>query len=158
MHFCFNVRAYSLLYAQFDSGDGNMHLQRRFKEGNRFQNPSFIGDAGFWAPPKGFKEWINKTHPDNAEEKVRAYPITLSLYKVKRIGTWAQCDVHTLIKVTKCHMKAGNPLCIMNGAMLETSGIYAVTCRHCLFKPSSVVDLQKGKRWGSIQFSNFYFK
>jgi hypothetical protein len=53
-----------------------MHLQRRFKGGDRFANPSFVGDGGFWVPQEVFDEYIeaNGAHP-SADEQVRAQAI-----------------------------------------------------------------------------------
>lgn len=47
-----------LLYAFFFQGDGNFHQQQKSTAPNAFNNPSLLGNKGFWSNEDTFKEYI----------------------------------------------------------------------------------------------------
>jgi len=114
-----------------------MHLQRRPKGGNRFSNPSYIGDGGFWAPQDVFEEFIDGTG-SQPEEQVSAHcAFFLPVANFPFITT----------KTATCNTRAGDPKRTPStAAKLETSGVFAVNCRHVIFVPNGIVDLVKGER------------
>lgn len=61
-----------LLFALFIQGDGNFHLQQKQMAPNAFQNPSLIGDWGFWPAEDVFNEYITTRNAAVADDHKRA--------------------------------------------------------------------------------------
>jgi hypothetical protein len=125
----------NLLHGLFLSGDGNFHMQSKIHCKDVYSDPSLFGDSALFAPHALLQNYIEAAKEFRPTAKVR-YPCFI------RDTNWASGNSQDAV----CATQAGSSERDRPNSKFSKGGIYAIQCKHGLYRKHGVADFPKGER------------